>query len=73
MNCIKRLFNKKKRKEECDIPFVIKRFCVKYVVDGDLALEYSWCCNATSLTTAIYHFWDNHNALHHDIISINVC
>lgn len=73
MNWIKRLFSKKAQTEQCTIHSVSKCFCVKYVVDGKLALEYSWFCDTTSKGMARYNFWDNHNGLYHDIISVNVC
>jgi len=73
MNWIKRLFSKKTKTKQCDIHVVSKRFCVKYVVGGNLSLEYSWFCDATSEAMARYDFWDNHNGLYHDIISVNVC
>lgn len=72
MNWIKKILGLKTEKQ-CAISDVSKRFCVKYVVDGNLALEYSWFCDATSEVMARYYFWDNHNGLYHDIISVNVC
>ena len=73
MNWIKRLFSKNAENKQCDIHVVSKRFCVKYVVDGNLSLEYSWFCDATCEEMVRYDFWDNHNGLYHDIISVNVC
>ena len=71
MNWIKKLLGLKTKKQ-CAIHNVSKRFCVKYVVDGKLASEYSWFCDATCENMARYDFWYSHNELYHDIISVNV-
>ncbi len=72
MNWIKKLLGFR-IEQQCAIHNVIKRFCVKYVVDGNLDLEYSWFCDATCEEMARCDFWDNHNEIYHDIISVNVC
>lgn len=68
---IKNLF--KGRKQQCNIPVVSKHFCINYVIDGNLAIELQYYCDATTEAEARYYFWDIHNELYHDIISVNVC
>ena len=68
---IRNLF--KGKKQQCNIPDISKRFCINYVVDGNLAIELQYYCDATTEAEARYDFWDTHNELYHDIISVNVC
>ena len=73
MSLIKRITDKLRRKPLLVKPVVSKRFCVNYVVDGNLAIELQYYCDATCENMARYDFWDTHNELYHDIISVNVC
>ena len=49
---------------------VIIRFTITYCVDGNLGTVQSWECIAESKEMAEYDFWDRHNSLYTDILSI---
>lgn len=53
--------------------YVSKRFCINYVVDGNLTTELQYYCYAINEDMARYDFWDTHEGFYYDIISINVC
>lgn len=61
------LFNSNKKTETPTIP---NKYCVKYVEDGNLYVEYSWFVYAQSEEMARYDFWDSHNSLYCDILSV---
>jgi hypothetical protein len=59
-----------------DIKLPITKHCinyvVNYVVDGNLAIELQYYCTAESEVMARHDFWDTHNGIYHDIISVKV-
>lgn len=61
-----------KKNKYNDLHVVDKRFCIKYIVNGNLSKERSWFCNAYDEDMARYYFFDRYNKLNHDIISVNI-
>lgn len=51
-------------------PVVSSRFIITYCVDGNLGTVQSWECIAESKEMAEYDFWDRHNSLYTDILSV---
>lgn len=71
---MKRLIEKLKlmfaRQPRLQQPVVSSRFIITYCVDGNLGTVQSWECIAESKEMAEYDFWDRHNSLYTDILSI---
>jgi len=68
MNTLKMLFGS--RKPALNKPVVSSRFIVRYTVDGNLNNVLKYECIAESEDMARYDFWDTHNELYHDILSV---
>jgi hypothetical protein len=71
---MKRLFEKLKlmfaRQPRLQQPVVSSRFIITYCVDGNLGTVQSLECIAESKEMAEYYFWDRHNSLYTDILSV---
>jgi hypothetical protein len=71
---MKRLTEKLKlmfvRQPRLQQPVVSSRFTITYCVDGNLGTVQSWECIAESKEMAEYDFWDSHNSLYTDILSV---
>lgn len=67
-NILKMLFGNSK--PALNKPFVSDRFIVRYTVDGNLNNVLKYECIAESENMARYDFWDIHNELYHDILSV---
>jgi hypothetical protein len=68
MNILKMLFGS--RKPALNKPVVSSRFIVRYTIDGNLNNVLKYECIAESENMARYDFWDTHNGLYHDILSV---
>lgn len=51
-------------------PVVNRSFTIKYFEDGNLRDLQTWECIAESKEMAEYYFWDRHNSIYTDILSV---